>query len=484
MQMNESLFHEIINTSQDCIFWKDKDRRFVGVNQAFLDFYGFESMDALIGRTDEDMGWHSDPVPYMADELRVLEGKSTYKVPGKCIVRGEERSIVASKRPIYQDDRIVGLVGCFTDVTEVMRRHSLVERTTDVYTNDRLRKYPYFDSLFVTMRPEEVFDPLTGLVSKVFILEFIRSLITQRTAFSMSVVDIDHLGHINDTYGRRAGDEILSEMAGNLARYTEGYGVLGRLGGDELILIDFKNITYQERAAFFEELYYTNAVLAREFRIDDFNVFVSATTGSAACPADSDNSQELALMVEKALYSGKENGRGRYVIYDSGEHHDQETRGFMNHGILTGMQGIVRRLERTAGFDRKIQVAFPLLKEEMWISGLFYVNSKGMLCSPMTPGFRADVSDITYLMSDDIYAENDVENIREVSPMLYKALTGLETKAFLVARIGNMQETDGYLLCTEIHQQRTWREDESGILYFLARFLGAHLRLEQETIPE
>ena len=43
MEMTVELFSSIINSAQDCVFWKDKDRRFVGVNQAFLDFYGFET---------------------------------------------------------------------------------------------------------------------------------------------------------------------------------------------------------------------------------------------------------------------------------------------------------------------------------------------------------------------------------------------------------------------------------------------------------
>lgn len=91
MKLTVTLFDSIINTSQDCVFWKDKNRRFIGVNRAFLDFYGFESEDILIGKTDEDMGWHSDPEPYRQDEIRVLAGESTYKVPGKCMVQGEER---------------------------------------------------------------------------------------------------------------------------------------------------------------------------------------------------------------------------------------------------------------------------------------------------------------------------------------------------------------------------------------------------------
>ena len=73
MNMTSELFNRIINTSQDCVFWKDSDRRFLGVNQAFLDYYGFDSVDVLLGKTDEDMGWHSDP-----------ETRPSIRVSGMC----------------------------------------------------------------------------------------------------------------------------------------------------------------------------------------------------------------------------------------------------------------------------------------------------------------------------------------------------------------------------------------------------------------
>lgn len=62
------LSNKILDTTSICIFWKNDQRRFAGVNQAFLDFYGFASKEELLGKTDEDMGWHSDPDPFMNDE--------------------------------------------------------------------------------------------------------------------------------------------------------------------------------------------------------------------------------------------------------------------------------------------------------------------------------------------------------------------------------------------------------------------------------
>jgi PAS domain S-box-containing protein len=109
---SSNLLQKILDTTQTMIFWKDAQRRFVGVNQAFLDYYGFAGPEVLLGKTDEEMGWHSDPGPFEDDEWQVLrQGKSFSMVHGKCMARGEEREIMASKSPLYEQGKIVGLVG-------------------------------------------------------------------------------------------------------------------------------------------------------------------------------------------------------------------------------------------------------------------------------------------------------------------------------------------------------------------------------------
>ncbi len=133
---SDILFDKLMNTTQDCIFWKDTDRRFVGVNKAFLDFYGFVSEDAVIGKTDEDMGWHPDPEPFKQDEIRVLQGVSTHNVRGQCIIRGEVREIMATKTPIYDNGEIIGFIGSFMDVTDEQKRIAKIEKLNKL--NDRL----------------------------------------------------------------------------------------------------------------------------------------------------------------------------------------------------------------------------------------------------------------------------------------------------------------------------------------------------------
>ena len=133
---SELLLSKILNTTSTCIFWKDDGRRFIGANRAFLDYYGFSSEAEIIGRTDEDMGWHSDPDPFQNDEWRVLKnGESTVRVHGKCLACGEERDILASKSPIYENGKIVGLVGTFEDVTSDYQQKGEIRKLTETLDN-------------------------------------------------------------------------------------------------------------------------------------------------------------------------------------------------------------------------------------------------------------------------------------------------------------------------------------------------------------
>jgi PAS domain S-box-containing protein len=99
---SSNMLEQILNSTNTMIFWKDAERRFIGVNKAFLNYYGFPDESVLLGKTDEDMGWHSNPNPFEDDEWKVIhQGISTHLVHGKCMARGQERDIMASKSPLY-----------------------------------------------------------------------------------------------------------------------------------------------------------------------------------------------------------------------------------------------------------------------------------------------------------------------------------------------------------------------------------------------
>ena len=467
MEMTVELFDSIINTSQDCVFWKDKDRRFIGANQAFLDFYGFESEDVLIGKTDEDMGWHSNPEPYKQDEIRVLNGESTYKVQGKCVIRGEERDIIASKRPLYENGEIVGLVGSFVDVTDVIRRNEAAENL-QVYTIEKLRQFNFFDRIIDEISLEEILDPLTGVLSRTYAMKLVHWLIAEKQPFTFTMVDLDNFKSINDTFGHSAGDEVLIEVSKDLAKSVDGFGAVGRFGGDELLIIDLKNISRRDKNRFFEKLYKKSGYIGKEMHFGDGTARITATSGCASYPNDADDYDKLFELIDKMLYVGKSEGRNCYTIYDKDEHGVLEVSVVTRRGVFTDMQDLRNGMDRESTHEGKIKAAFPVLKEVLQINELYYVRPGLGMRAVNDPGFECDASDIDLLMTEDVLAEGSVENIKNTAPVFGTSLKENCFGSVLIARVRDHDDIRGYLICAVQRSHRIWQEYESAILYYVA----------------
>ncbi|MBR5635484.1 MAG: EAL domain-containing protein [Pseudobutyrivibrio sp.] len=220
-------FENILQLIPVGVFWKDKNRRFLGANQMFLDYYGLQSVEEILGKTDEDMGWHINPEPFKKDELDVINnGKSIENVRGECIVKGSVRKIVASKQPYVVDRRIVGLVGYFKDITDELREQEKLELLT-------------------------LTDALTGLYNRRAFGEIVEKFMKQyeqdQTDFSLIMIDIDKFKQINDMYGHDFGDLVLTKTSHVLKHVASDNSVVFRFGGDEFIILhQHKNLAEVE----------------------------------------------------------------------------------------------------------------------------------------------------------------------------------------------------------------------------------------------
>ena len=214
---NSDLFDNLLTLIPAGIFWKDKDRRFLGANQMFLDYYGLNSVDEIIGKTDEDMGWHIDPTPFRNVELKVINnGETISNVPGQCIVKGMVRNIRASKRPLFSGGKIVGLLGYFLDVT------------------DELAEKDWLASLSIT-------DELTGIFNRRaysdIIIQYEEQYKQNHTDFVLYMIDLDGFKNVNDEFGHEYGNLVLKSVTKSLVFASADNCVLFRYGGDEFVIL-------------------------------------------------------------------------------------------------------------------------------------------------------------------------------------------------------------------------------------------------------
>ncbi|MCP4107008.1 MAG: GGDEF domain-containing protein [Desulfobacteraceae bacterium] len=128
--------------------------------------------------------------------------------------------------------------------------------------------------------------------------------------FSVVMVDIDNFKKFNDTYGHRAGDKVLSEVASYILKSSRDLDICCRYGGEEFAIILPQ--TDSKYGVFLAERI-RGRIEQRYFR-ESFKVTVSI--GIASCPKDATSGFTLVERADEALYYSKENGKNRVSVYN------------------------------------------------------------------------------------------------------------------------------------------------------------------------
>lgn len=80
-------------------------------------------------------------------------------------------------------------------------------------------------------------DELTSVYNRRYCLERLEALLWKKKAFSLAVIDIDGLKHVNDTFGHIMGDEYVQRVARHIESVARSTDAVCRIGGDEFIVI-------------------------------------------------------------------------------------------------------------------------------------------------------------------------------------------------------------------------------------------------------
>lgn len=108
------LLSGLLEMTEKCIFWKDSQGRFLGASRRFLDYSGFEAVDEILGKTDEDLGWTHNPT-FAEDDARVNRGEQVIDSRGHIIRKGEIRNVLVTKMPLWSEGKVMGMVGYIED---------------------------------------------------------------------------------------------------------------------------------------------------------------------------------------------------------------------------------------------------------------------------------------------------------------------------------------------------------------------------------
>ncbi len=160
-------------------------------------------------------------------------------------------------------------------------------------------------------------DDLTGLPNRRSILELARR--ARRAApgaqepLCVAVMDIDHFKQVNDTHGHEVGDRALQTFARVCKRRLRGRDMIGRLGGEEFLLV-LPGAHREDLPAVFKRL---QAGL-QAARIPGMPADARLTFSMGCASLQPDEDIEPAIRrADEGVYRAKAEGRDRLVIAEA-----------------------------------------------------------------------------------------------------------------------------------------------------------------------
>ena len=178
-------------------------------------------------------------------------------------------------------------------------------------TEQRITEYQLIHNAF--------HDSLTGLPNRALFLDRVEHALNRvkrdgSASFAVLLLDVDHFKNVNDSLGHSAGDKLLIAIGERLAHSVRAADTVARFGGDEFTVL-------VERVADAGDA--TRASIrvqdeiAAPFRIDETEVFASASIGITIAGSEYENAEQIVRDADTAMYRAKAAGRARAEIFDT-----------------------------------------------------------------------------------------------------------------------------------------------------------------------
>ncbi len=160
------------------------------------------------------------------------------------------------------------------------------------------------------------YDGLTGLPNRFLALDrlsqVIKMALRENDKIAVLFIDLDDFKKVNDSFGHEVGDEALVESSRRLQKAVRAEDTVGRLGGDEFIIILAGIQSVQDVEPVVEsvlEAFQTPFVVAKR------EVVVTVSVGIALYPNDGDTARSILKNADTAMYHSKTMGRNTYHFF-------------------------------------------------------------------------------------------------------------------------------------------------------------------------
>jgi diguanylate cyclase (GGDEF)-like protein len=206
-------------------------------------------------------------------------------------------------------------------------------------------------------------DELTQIFNRRYLKEVVPGFLAQagKEKFSVAfyMLDMDNFKSINDSYGHRVGDRALKHFSKLISENIQDKGIAIRYAGDEFILIMSKLTKKQARELGMEIL---QKISQSPLKIKDKKLKIQYSAGVSLFPKDGKTMKTLFRKADEALYTAKDRGKGRVVVYpDKGKLlTPSKLDSILSHPHIVGREDTIEFLDKHLS-GKENPMVFPVL---------------------------------------------------------------------------------------------------------------------------
>lgn len=335
------------------------------------------------------------------------------------------------------------------------------------------------------------YDSFTGVYNKKTITEYAKKRISEEKEkrIVIAILDVDHFKSVNDTFGHLYGDKVLARVGGRLKEIVGEDGVIGRIGGDEFMIV-FNGL--DDDQVLRGMLRAIRTQIKWEFAEDFENLSITCSIGASIFPVNGRDYEDLFKKADCCLYIAKEKGRDRYVFFRD-EMHRASYEAMLNQNQLNAMKNPreIRELKNVASFmenamtdSRKaILDAMRHMKDTFGIDNINIYYGEGM---KKVYSFGSDIpeaKDAMYVFSEEfqkLMGENErfmqigfADTFSDITPDFCGRMKAERIASTIQCYIGDKRNIKGLVTFNKCREASQWANYEIDCARIFAAVLSS-----------